>query len=91
MNLLFFMAGLLAWIVLETKSRAALSHLARLAAEAITYANPTMSPKANGIHTLKLWVLKFICSIKLLMNSISSIEFPQVQYKVYIATLQQTG
>ena len=63
-------------------------HLARLAAEAITYANPTISPKANGIHTLKLCVLKFICSIKLLMNSISSIEFPKVQYKVYILTLQ---
>jgi hypothetical protein len=60
-------------------------YLLRLAAEAITYARPTIRPNAKGIHTPKLSVLTFICCIKLPRNSISLIAFQQVEYKVYIS------
>lgn len=60
-------------------------YLLRLAAEAITYARPTIRPNAKGIHTPKLCVLTFICCIKLPRNSISLIAFQQVEYKVYIS------
>jgi hypothetical protein len=60
-------------------------YLLRLAAEAITYARPTIRPNAKGIHTPKLSVLTFICCIKLPRNSISLIPFQQVEYKVYIS------
>ena len=42
-------------------------YVGRLRPDAITYANPTASPKANGIHTPKVSILigTFSCCIKL--------------------------
>jgi hypothetical protein len=40
-------------------------YLRRLAAEIMAYANPTASPKVNGIHTPKACSENTICWIKL--------------------------
>ena len=41
------------------------SYVGRLRPDAITYANPTANPKANGIHTPKACSENTICWIKL--------------------------